>query len=97
MTNIRISYAEIEQAGARLENAREEITAAFQSLQHMVDGLVASGFVTDQASGRFGEAYREYSMSASTVVARLSDMRGFLTQAAQAMRDMDAHIAAAIR
>ena len=57
---------------------------------------MSSGFVTDQASVKFNAAYNEYTTSANTVVAKLNEIQSFLTGTANAMRDMDAQIAARI-
>lgn len=96
MANINVSYAEIEQAATQLGTGRDEITQKLQSLQTQISNLVASGFVTDQASGKFNNAYTEYTTSANNVVAKLSEIQSFLTQTANAMRDMDAQIASRI-
>lgn len=96
MSNIKVSYAEIEQSAAQLGQGREEITAKLQSLQQQIQNLVSSGFVTDQASVKFNAAYNDYTTSANTVVAKLNEIQSFLTQTANAMRDMDAQIASRI-
>ncbi len=96
MSNIRVSYAEIEQAIAQLGQGRDEITAKLQSLRQQIQHLVSSGFVTDQASVKFDGAYHDYTTSANTTVAKLTEIQSFLTQTANAMRDMDAQIAARI-
>ena len=96
MANINVSYAEIEQAASQLGNGRDEITTKLQSLQTQIGNLVSSGFVTDQASVKFNAAYSEYTASANTVVNKLNEIQTFLTQTANAIRDMDAQIAARI-
>ncbi|NLA65690.1 MAG: WXG100 family type VII secretion target [Leucobacter sp.] len=96
MANITVSYAEIEQAASQLGQGREEITAKLQSLQQHIGQLVNSGFVTDQASTKFGTAYSEYTASANAVAAKLQEMQTFLLQTADALRDMDLQIAARI-
>ncbi|QZY52995.1 WXG100 family type VII secretion target [Leucobacter tenebrionis] len=96
MANINVSYAEMERAAAQLGAGRDEITQRLQSLRAQIAELVASGFVTDQASARFDAAYTDYTNSANTVIAKLTEIQAFLTQAAAAMRDMDAQIAARI-
>jgi WXG100 family type VII secretion target len=96
MANITVSYAEIEQSAAQLGAGRDEMTQKLQSMQSQIGNLVSSGFVTDQASGKFNAAYQEYTASANTVVAKLTEIQAFLTQTASAMRDMDAQIAAKI-
>jgi len=96
VSNIKVSYAEIEQAAAQLGQGREEITAKLQSLQQQIQNLVSSGFVTDQASVKFNGAYNDYTTSANTVVAKLTEIQQFLSQTANAMREMDAQIASRI-
>ena len=96
MANINVSYAEIEQAASQLGNGRDEITTKLQSLRTQIGNLVSSGFVTDQASVKFNAAYSEYTASANTVVNKLNEIQTFLTQTANAIRDMDAQIAARI-
>lgn len=96
MANITISYAEIESAAAQLLVGRDEITHKLQAMQQHISNLVSSGFVTDQASGRFSSAFTEYTASASTVITKLTEIQQFLTHTANAVREMDAQIAAKI-
>lgn len=96
MANINVSYGEIESAASQLGAGREEITAKLTSMQNQIGNLVSSGFVTDQASGKFNEAYNRYTQSANTLIAQLNEIQSFLTQTANAMRDMDTQIASRI-
>lgn len=96
MSNIKVSYAEIEQSATQLGAGRDEITQKLQSLQQQIGSLVSSGFVTDQASVRFNDAYQQYTASANTVIEKLTEIQNFLTQTSSAMRDMDAQIASRI-
>lgn len=96
MANITVSYSDVEQAAADLERGRQEITEQLQRMSQRIDTLLASGFVTDRASVKFGEAYAEYTAHASAVAQRLSEIQGYLTQAAHAIRDMDEQMAARI-
>lgn len=96
MSNIKVSYAEIETAASQLGAGREEITAKLQAMQNQIRNLVASGFVTDQASGKFNDAYTKYTTSANTLIAQLNEIQAFLTGTANAMRDLDSQIAAKI-
>lgn len=97
MANILVSYSEIEQAATQLGAGRDEIQHKLRVLHGQIDSLVGSGFVTDQASGRFAQSYAEYTASASAVVDRLTEIQGFLTHTASALRDVDQQIAAQIR
>lgn len=96
MSNIRVSYEELEQSAAQLGQGREEIAAKLESMQQQIQNLVSSGFVTDHASVKFNGAYNDYTASTHTVVAKLTEIQSFLTQTASVMRDMDAQIAARI-
>lgn len=96
MANINVSYGEIEQAASSLGTGRDEIIQQLQRLQGLISGLVSSGFVTDQASGRFHEAYQRYTAGANTVIEQLTEIQSFLTGTAAAMQDMDAQIASRI-
>lgn len=94
MANITISYAELERSAAHLGQGREEIAGRLQALQQHIQQLVSSGFVTEHASIRFSQAYTEYTASATSVIARLTEIQLFLTQTATAIREMDAQLAA---
>ena len=96
MSNIKVSYAEIEQAASQLGSGREEITTKLQNMQSRIANLVSSGFVTDQASGKFNDAYTKYTQSANTLIAQLNEIQQFLTGTANAMRELDSQIAAKI-
>lgn len=96
MANISVSYGEIEQAASHLGTGREEITQKLQFMQTQISNLVSSGFVTDQASGKFQASFAEYTASANIVVAKLTEIQTFLTQTAAAIQDMDAQLAARI-
>ncbi|GAA1785751.1 WXG100 family type VII secretion target [Leucobacter iarius] len=96
MSNIKVSYAEIEQAASQLGSGREEITSKLQNMQSQIANLVSSGFVTDQASGKFNDAYTKYTQSANTLIAQLNEIQQFLTGTANAMRELDSQIASKI-
>ena len=96
MSNIKVSYAEIEQAASQLGSGREEITTKLQNMQSQIANLVSSGFVTDQASGKFNDAYTKYTQSANTLIAQLNEIQRFLTGTANAMRELDSQIASKI-
>ena len=96
MSNIKVSYAEIEQAATQLGSGREEITTKLQHMQTQIQNLVTSGFVTDQASGKFNDAYTKYTTSANTLIAQLNEIQQFLTGTAGAMKELDTQIAAKI-
>ena len=97
MANINVSYGEMELAATQLGSARDEITQKLQAMQAQIGRLVSSGFVTDQASGRFNDAYTRYTASANNVINQLTEIQNFLTQTTLTMREMDAQLAAKIQ
>ncbi|CAG7604288.1 WXG100 family type VII secretion target [Leucobacter soli] len=96
MANITVSFSEMQQAAIELGSGREEITTRLVGLQKRMQGLVASGFVTDQASAKFETAYDDYTRGAKTVIQKIAEIESFLKQTATAMGEMDAQIAAKI-
>ena len=93
MTNIRVTYGDIEQVAGQLAQGRDEITAKLRLLESQITTLVSTGFVTDQASVRFHSMYSEYTSGAAIVAEKLSEIQSFLTQTAGAIRDTLAHLA----
>lgn len=96
MSNVKLSYDEMDAAAKGLDGGREEITQKLQAMQAKIQGLVASGFVTDQASGKFNDAYTRYTQSANTLIAQLTEISAFLTGTANAGREFDAQVASKI-
>lgn len=96
MSNINVSYGEIEQAAAQLGAGREEIVLKLQTMQQQMAALVSSGFVTDQASVKFNDAYTQYTTSANVVIEKLNEVQAFLSQTSATMAEMDAQLAARI-
>lgn len=96
MAHITVSYDEMDAAAGRLEAGRSEIIERLRDLQRQIQGLVASGFVTQHASKRFESAYTEYTQSANTVVEKLNEIQQFIREVARAHQQMDADIAARI-
>ncbi|MEB4614674.1 WXG100 family type VII secretion target [Leucobacter sp. M11] len=96
MTNIRVSYGDIETATQRLSAGRAEITERLGQLRAQIEQLVSSGFVTERASERFGASYARFTQDASQTIAHLDEIVRFLSQTAQSLRELDQQIAARI-
>ena len=94
MVNINLSYDEMDAAAAELGAGREEIVSRLSGLQQRIQGLVATGFVTDSASKRFEATYTEYTANARGIIENLTELEQFIQQAALAHREMDAALAA---
>lgn len=91
----KLSFGEIQRNARQLTKARDEITQQLKGLQRMIDGLVQSNFVTQQASGRFQESYRDWNTGAAKVIEGLQGMSKFLDQAVKAHQDLDRNMSRA--
>lgn len=94
MANISVSYDEMERVATTLATGRDEIMDRLRSLEQTIQNLVSTGFVTDSASKRFEATYSEYSVNASGVIDKLTEIQNFIVQTAQAHREMDSQLAA---
>jgi uncharacterized protein YukE len=97
MTNIHLSYPEVEEQARLLDLGREDINTQLATLRSQVETLISNGFVTDQASGAFGESYQRFTTGATATIEGLVGMTQFLYNTATAMADLDRQLAAAIR
>ncbi|MGQ0467444.1 MAG: WXG100 family type VII secretion target [Sporichthyaceae bacterium] len=92
MANVNVTYGEMESAAQRLSQGREDITAKLEELQKLVSSLVNGGYVTDQSSRQFDDAYREFSHGAKSTISGLQSMGDYLKKAAEVFRNADAEL-----
>ncbi len=97
MANINMTYSELENQASQLDSGRDEMQQKLDQLMAQVQSLVSSGFVTDQASGAFGESYSQFTTGARATIDGLTGMSQFLRVVSQQMSDLDAQLAAGIR
>ncbi|WP_129339348.1 WXG100 family type VII secretion target [Cellulomonas endophytica] len=97
MANLSVTYGDLRDAATRLAAGQEQVMGVLAELSAGIEGLVVSGFVTDQASVAFGEAYRQYSRGATDVVQGLTGLGQFLRTTATTYEDLDGQLAAALR
>lgn len=97
MANVSVSYQDMESAGDRLAAGRTEIDAALSGLQHQIEALVTSGYVTDSSSGAFLESYHAFTHGCRQTIEGLDGMAAYLRGAAGTFRDADQQLAGAIR
>ncbi len=97
MANITVSYEEMNQAAAELRAGHGEIARLLAHMKARIDQLLSAGFVTDQASGKFHEAYLRFTSAANVINDELQEMGFFLSATAQVLHDADAQIAARIQ
>ncbi|MSS84132.1 WXG100 family type VII secretion target [Actinomycetaceae bacterium WB03_NA08] len=96
MANVNVTYDEMRSAADRLGVGRDEMVSKLNELKAFISSLISSGFVTDQASVRFGETYTEFTTNATETINNLEDLARYLRGAAEAMESTDAQLAAQI-
>lgn len=93
MSNLNVSYEELEAVASQINNGREQLTGQLQQLQSIVENLTASGFQTDRASVAYDSHFREYATRTVQAIDALQAYSEFLTTSAQALRDTDEALA----
>lgn len=97
MSNINVTYDEMNTAATTLVTGKEELSTKLQDLRLFIDNLVNSGFVTEQASAAFQETYGSFTTNATETVAALDGLSQYLTNAADTLRSTDEQLAAQAR
>jgi WXG100 family type VII secretion target len=95
--NINVSYEQLQQTSSNISKGRDSIYSELDMLKHKIEELVSSGFVTDQASGVFHDAFNRFSTGARSTIQGLDDVIRFLKAAEQTLRDTDAQLASSLR
>jgi len=93
MANVHVDYGELTATAARLNSGQQEVEQQLGGLKASVDRLVTSGFVTDQASGRFQQSYEQWTTGAKNVMAGLEGMSAFLRKAIEQHQQLDGGLA----
>ncbi|MFI6070198.1 WXG100 family type VII secretion target [Actinoplanes sp. NPDC051343] len=96
MANLNVTYAEMSDSATRMRNNKNDIDSRLTECKSIVDQLTASGFVTDQASGKFDEVHTEFVNSANTVMETLEQLSTWLDKAVDALQDMDTQLAGSL-
>ena len=96
MANVNVTYDDLRSQAGQLRNGQSSIMDTLSNLSTQVNNLVASGFVTDAASGAFQQSYEDFSTGAKQAIEGLEGMASFLEQAAQTLQDVDQQLASGI-
>lgn len=96
MSNLNVTYSEMEDAASRMQQEASDMEAKLQQLRTMVSNLVADGYVTDQSSKRFDDSYQELDNGGKQVMEGLHGMAKYLKEAAEALRRTDEELANAL-
>ena len=92
MANVHVDYQELQRSASQLKSGQQEVEGQLGRLKSMIDNLVGSGFVTDQASGKFQQSYEQWNSGAKNVIAGLEGMSGFLQKAIAQHQQLDSEL-----
>ena len=95
MANINVDYQQLQTSAAQLRAGKDEVEAQLRKLQSMINTLVGSGFVTEQASKRFQASYDQWTSGASQVMLGLEGMSSYLNAVMTSHQDLDSGLAQA--
>ncbi len=90
MANVHVDYGALENAASRLTGGQHEMESQLVQLKSLIDSLVTSGFITDQASGKFQQSYEQWNTGTRNAIAGLEGMSGFLNKAISQHQQLDA-------
>ncbi|HEY3867645.1 MAG TPA: WXG100 family type VII secretion target [Actinocrinis sp.] len=93
MPNLNVTYGDMSDSASRMRNNKADIDAKIADCKSIVDTLTGSGFVTDQASGRFDEVHTEFVNSANQLMDSLDQLSQWLDKAVSSLQDMDTQMA----
>ncbi|WP_129788413.1 WXG100 family type VII secretion target [Promicromonospora panici] len=96
MADLNVTYDEMRSQANQLRTGQQTIMDTLTDLSNQVNNLVASGFVTQQASGAFQGSYEQFTVGAKQAIEGIEGMASFLESAAQAMQDTDQSLAQGI-
>jgi WXG100 family type VII secretion target len=87
-----VDYQELQRSASQLKSGQQDIESQLGRLKSMIDSLVSSGFVTDQASGRFQQSYDQWNNGAKNVIQGLQGMSSFLEKAIAQHQQLDSEL-----
>lgn len=97
MANLNVTYADMQSAANQLRAGEQQIEGDLTRLKRLIDGLVASGYVTDASSKHFDASYAEFTSGATKMIQGLTGMAQYLETAARAFHETDVQLSTSIR
>ena len=92
MANVHVDYQELQRSASQLKSGQQDVESQLARLKSMIDNLVSSGFVTDQASGKFQQSYDQWNSGAKNVIQGLQGMSSFLDKAVAQHQQLDTEL-----
>ena len=96
MANVTVTYDDLRTQSTQLRNGQRAIEDQLGQLKSQIANLVSSGYVTDKSSRAFDSTYTEFTTAATTTIAALEGLAGFLESAANALVSTDAQLASSL-
>ena len=96
MANVNVTYDDLRTQSTQLRNGQRAIEDQLGQLKSQIANLVSSGYVTDKSSKAFDSTYSEFTTGATTTIAALEGLAGFLESAANALESTDAQLASSL-
>lgn len=97
MANLNVTYSDMTDAAGRLRNGQQEMESKLAELGQLIDGLVGSGFQTDQASGQYQEQFHQFQTGTKTAIEALDSLALYLEKAADALQNTDTELSNSIQ
>src|SRR5712671_6616405 len=66
--NVNVTYTEMQAAARQLQAGEQTIEGDLARLKHLVDNLVAGGYVTDSSSKHFEASYTQFHAGANKMI-----------------------------
>src|SRR5258708_40317837 len=95
MANVHVDYESIRNTATALSRAQTDKENQLNTLKTLIGQLVTSGFITDQASGRFQTAYGNWDTGTRQAISGLDGMNKFLTAAVTQHEALDQSLSSA--
>ena len=93
MANLHVSYDDMRSESVNLRRAKDDIHSQLNQLAQRISNLVSTGFVTDSASVKFDENYRQFTQATTNAVAALEDIAANLENTARVLQETDQQLA----
>lgn len=93
MSDFGATYDEMDSTAEKLDGGKDEIDQLLAQLQGYVDDLVADGFKTEKASGKYQEGYQALTDGLKDASDGVTDMAQSLRDMAQQIKDLDSSLA----
>ncbi|MEU2354888.1 WXG100 family type VII secretion target [Streptomyces misionensis] len=97
MSNVNVTYQDMQDAATKLRTGESEITQKLGELHKFIQNLVNSGYVTDRSSKQFDQSYSEFNSGATKTIEGLEGIAKFLESAARTFQQADEDLARGAR